>query len=51
MVKLESLLETKFLIFNSPGLGPSRGKSSIAFILADDKSDSDRLVFERPRLP
>ena len=40
----ESLLDTKFFILNSPGLGPSRGRSSIAFILADDKSESDRLV-------
>ena len=40
----ESLLDTRFFILNSPGLGASKGKSSIAFILADDKSESDRLV-------
>lgn len=47
----ESLLDTRFFILNSPGLGASKGKSSIAFILADDKSESDRLVMKRPRLP
>ena len=44
VVKFESLLVTKLNIFKSSGFGPWGGKSSIAFILADDKSDSDRLV-------
>ena len=47
----ESLLDTRFFILNSLGLGASKGKSSIAFILAEDKSESDRLVVKIPRLP
>ena len=43
-VKLESLLETRPHIFNSSGVGACDGNRSIAFILADDRSDSDGLI-------
>ena len=43
-VKLESLLETRPDIFNSSGVGACDGKRSIAFTLADDRSDSDKLI-------
>ena len=43
VVIFESLLETRLYILRSAGLGPLGGKSSIALILADERSDSDRL--------
>ena len=44
VVKFESLLDTRSYIFNSSAVGACDGKSSVAFILADDRSDSDWLL-------
>ena len=43
-VLLESLLDTSPYIFKCSGLGAPRGRRSMAFVFAEDMSDSEELI-------